>query len=176
MYNNYVNITKQYINIDLFFYRSQKLFSIFIITKKTNEMRLIDFYWKEGVKVDWFNNISTSLLSKDLDGLWVRQKEISNNLSNLETPGFKSRTVNFEDQLRNLMSDSYTTDSEQVNDISSVQPRTTISEEQSLRLDGNNVDVEKENIELARTQLNYEYSLRELSDYFARLKTAIDAK
>lgn len=126
--------------------------------------------------MDWLNNVTSSLLSKDLDGLWARQKEISNNLSNLETPGYKSRNVNFEDQLQSLMSDSNKTGSEQINEINSVQPQTTISDEQSMRLDGNNVDVEKENIELARAQINYEYSLRELSDYFTRLKTAIDSK
>ncbi|WP_277668380.1 flagellar basal body rod protein FlgB [Caproiciproducens galactitolivorans] len=126
--------------------------------------------------MDWLNNVTSSLLSKDLDGLWVRQKEISNNLSNLETPGYKSRTVSFEDQLQSLMSNSDKTDMEQINEINKVQPRTTISDDLSMRLDGNNVDVEKENIELARTQINYWYSLRTLSDYFARLKTAIDSK
>ncbi|XOQ49343.1 MAG: flagellar basal body rod protein FlgB [Eubacteriales bacterium] len=126
--------------------------------------------------MDWLNNVTSSLLSKDLDGLWVRQKEISNNLSNLETPGYKSRNVSFEDQLQSLMSNSYKNDMEQINEINKVQPRTTISDDLSMRLDGNNVDVEKENIELARTQINYWYSLRTLSDYFARLKTAIDSK
>jgi flagellar basal-body rod protein FlgB len=42
-----------------------------------------------------------------------------------------------------------------------------------FRADGNGVDLEQQNIELARTQLNYYYSVDQLSEAFARLKTAI---
>lgn len=62
---------------------------------------------------------------------------------------------------------------EKINNIKNVQSQTFVSNDGSLRLDGNNVDVEQQNVELARTQFNYMYSLRELSDHFSRLKYAI---
>jgi len=128
---------------------------------------------EEGIILDWFNSVSANLLNKDLDGLWIRQQEISNNISNVETPGYKSKSVSFEDQLKKLMSASNESDGSLIDQIKNTTPQINISDDESLRLDGNNVDAEKENIELARTQINYNYSLRELSDYFSRLRYAI---
>ncbi|MBW7573345.1 flagellar basal body rod protein FlgB [Caproiciproducens faecalis] len=123
--------------------------------------------------MDWFNSVSATLLNKDLDGLWMRQREISDNISNIETPGYKSRSVSFEDQLKQLMSVDNTDSTALIEQIRDAAPQITVSNDESMRLDGNNVDAEKENIELARTQINYNYSLRELSDYFSRLRYAI---
>lgn len=123
--------------------------------------------------MDWFNSVSANLLNKDLDGLWIRQQEISNNISNVETPGYKSKSVSFENQLKKLMSDNNESSGSLIDQIKNTTPQISISDDESLRLDGNNVDAEKENIELARTQINYNYSLRELSDYFSRLRYAI---
>lgn len=123
--------------------------------------------------MNWLDNISVNLMNKDLDGLWARQQDISDNIANIETPGYKSKSVSFEDQLQALLSDRPASNSELINNIKNIQPQTIVSDDQTSRLDGNNVDAEKENIELARTQLNYMYSLRELSDYFSRLRYAI---
>jgi len=123
--------------------------------------------------LNWLDNISVNLMNKDLDGLWTRQQEISDNIANVETPGYKSKSVSFEDQLKALLSDSSASNSETIDNIKNTQPQITVSDDKTSRLDGNNVDTEKENIELARTQLNYMYSLRELSDYFSRLRYAI---
>jgi flagellar basal-body rod protein FlgB len=123
--------------------------------------------------LSWLDTIPVNLLNKDLDGLWTRQQEISDNIANVETPGYKSKSVSFEDQLKAVLSNSSASSSELINGIKTTQPQTTVSTDETSRLDGNNVDVEKENIELARTQLNYMYSLRELSDYFTRLRYAI---
>ncbi len=123
--------------------------------------------------MNWLDSVPINLMNKDLDGLWTRQQEISDNISNVETPGYKSKSVSFEDQLKALLTDNSASTNEIVKGIKNTQPQTTVSDEESLRLDGNNVDIEKENVELARTQLNYMYSLRELSNYFSRLRYAI---
>lgn len=126
-----------------------------------------------GSFLNWLDSVPINLMNKDLDGLWTRQQEISDNISNVETPGYKSKSVSFEDQLKALLTDNSASTNEIVKGIKNTQPQTTVSDEESLRLDGNNVDIEKENVELARTQLNYMYSLRELSNYFSRLRYAI---
>lgn len=123
--------------------------------------------------MNWLDNISVNLMNKDLDGLWARQQEISDNIANVETPGYKSKSVSFEDQLKALLQNDSASNSEIIEGIKNTQAQTTVSNDESSRLDGNNVDVEKENVELARTQLNYMYSLREMSDYFTRLRYAI---
>lgn len=121
--------------------------------------------------MDWFNSLSTGLLQKNLDGLWLRQQVISDNIANMETPGYKSKVVSFEDELKEALSASDARKAREI--LAGATPAVTETEDESLRLDGNNVDVEAENIDLARTQLNYYLSLRSLSDEFSRLGIAI---
>ena len=125
--------------------------------------------------MEWMDSVPLTLLQKDLDGLWTRQRAASNNIANFETPGYKSKSVSFEDLLREQVSDPSKTEEETVQGLENVQP---ITEELQdvYRADGNGVDLEKESLNLARTQLNYSYSLQELSDSFSRLKTAIGTK
>lgn len=122
--------------------------------------------------MNWIDSVTTSLLNKDLDGLWTRQQAVSDNIANFETPGYKTKTVSFEDQLRAQIEDGSTAGG-RMRGIESVQPETAVAEDEMFRADGNGVDLEQQNIEMARTQLNYYYSLTELSDAFSRLKTAI---
>lgn len=122
--------------------------------------------------LDWLSSISTELIGKDLDGLWARQQAISDNIANFETPGYKTKAVSFEDQLRAQIA-SGGSESEVMQEIEDVQPAVDVNEGETLRADGNSVDLDQQNLELARTTLNYYYSLQEISDAFSRLKTAI---
>lgn len=124
--------------------------------------------------MDWLDSVSTSLIGKDLDGLWARQQAISDNIANYETPGYKTKTVSFEDQLRAQVAGEGRTPSAVMQDVENVQPVTAEKKDEKFRADGNGVDLEQQNLELARTQLNYYYSIQEMSDAFARLKTAIN--
>lgn len=124
--------------------------------------------------MNWIDSVSSTLINKDLDGLWARQQAISDNIANFETPGYKTKNVSFEDQLKAALADSGSDTQQGTMDaISGVQPVTTEATDQTSRADGNAVDLEQQNIELARTELNYSYSLQMMSDTFSRLKTAI---
>lgn len=46
------------------------------------------------------DSITSALIQKALDGTWQRQKTISNNIANHETPGYKAVRVNFEQELK----------------------------------------------------------------------------
>jgi flagellar basal-body rod protein FlgB len=124
--------------------------------------------------MNWMDSVSMSLLNKDLDGLWTRQQAISDNLANIETPGYKSKSVSFEDQLQQQLAEQGRTKSQQIGGIDGVSPVTTVASDETYRADGNGVDLEKENLEMARTELNYMYSLQMVSDEFSRLRTVID--
>lgn len=123
--------------------------------------------------MSWMDSVSSSLLQKDLDGLWIRQQAISDNLANYETPGYKSKSVSFEDQLQAALSGTEDTASRRIGKIGEVAPVTTVAADEVYRADGNGVDLEKENLESARNQLNYFCSLQMLTDEFSRLKTVI---
>lgn len=123
--------------------------------------------------MNWLDSIPSALLQKDLDGLWARQQVISDNMANIETPGYKEKNVSFENQLENAVQGKEDTEADTIDRIGKVQPFTAENSDQTYRADGNGVDLEQQMIEMSRTSLNYSYSLQTMSDYFSRLKTAI---
>ncbi len=119
-------------------------------------------------------SVNLDLLNKTLDGLWLRQQITMENIANYSTPGYKSKTVDFENILKSSLKNiSGKTESELKEIISSSNYTIIENENQSMRLDGNNVDLEKENLQLAQTQLQYMYTVTEINSYFAKLKSVI---
>ena len=131
-----------------------------------------------GIKMSYFNNLTTTLLNKNLDGLWLRQQVVMENIANYSTPNYKSKYVDFEHELKSKI-DAINNSKDNVKasviqeDISSSKIVLGENDNKTMRLDGNNVDLESENIELAKTQLNYSYTVAELNSYFAKMRIAI---
>lgn len=126
------------------------------------------------------DTIANALVQKALDGTWQRQRAISNNIANHETPGYKAIKVSFEDSLdqeiQKLGIKPPTTKEEMTADLQAVK-NSEISAYSDYstteRADGNNVDLDLENIEMAKTQIQYQYLTRSMMDTFARLRYAI---
>ncbi len=130
--------------------------------------------------MSYFNNLTTSLLAKNLDGLWLRQQVIMENVANRSTPNYKSKYVDFESELKNkIASINDKNKAIKVSELRDELAGTKIvlgeNTNKTMRLDGNNVDLEKENIEMARTQLNYSYTIAQLNSYFAKMKLALSS-
>lgn len=120
------------------------------------------------------DNTNLNLLNKSLDGLWLRQQVTMENIANFSTPGYKSKFVDFESLLKDSLEDNEQKTKTELN--AQIQSSNIIIEENenlTLRLDGNNVDLEKENLQLAETQLQYMYTISEINSYFSKLKSVI---
>ena len=117
-----------------------------------------------------FNYIN--ILEKGLDASWTRNSVISNNIANVDTPGYKRKDVQFEEYLRNEIGYTDSLDDE-VADADLDALRTTTYTEYanvSYRIDGNNVDIDTESAELAKNQIKYYTMLDSVSQEFSRLK------
>lgn len=98
-----------------------------------------------------------------LDNLTAYQKVISHNIANIDTPGYRAKTVaSFDAQLRKaLRSQSALTmtrthEGHLVNTTSpDLTPRTTERDGVIPRVDGNTVSMEREMVELVETSLKY---------------------
>jgi len=120
------------------------------------------------------DNVSLNLLNKSLDGLWLRQQVSMENISNFSTPGYKSKFVDFESILKTNLKDKGNKTKSQINDqIMSSNIIVGGNDNQALRLDGNSVDLEKENLQLVKTQIQYMYTVTEINSYFSKLKSVI---
>lgn len=118
---------------------------------------------------------SISMTSKSLDFLWAKQTVINNNLANVDTPGYKSKYVTFEDAFKRrlkLADVSGNTASDRRRMIEGADY--VINEkESSARLDENNVNADAEEVEMARAQIQYQYVLQALNSDFTRLRGVI---
>ncbi len=119
-----------------------------------------------------FNNTSFRLLEQGLDAVWLKQKVISQNIANADTPGYKAKTVNFSTVLKEKCKSPYHRNQ---SGQDGVILKTTIAEEKSTNqlADGNNVDMEKETVALADAQLQYDVLSGKISNEFSMLRTAI---
>jgi len=113
------------------------------------------------------------IAQKSLDALWLRQKVISDNLANADTPGYKSQSVVFEDILNSALGGVASQDGKLSAKLSSLQPKIVENRFTQMREDGNNVDIDEQNIELTRTEIQYECMARLISEDIARMKYAI---
>ena len=115
-----------------------------------------------------------NVLDKAADAAWMRNEAISNNLANAATPNYKRQDVSFETEFRNaLMSTGQSTMDGKVANVNMkrMTPRVyTDTAEVSYRLYGNNVDVDTENVALAKNQLKYEGLLNSITQEFNNLK------
>ena len=118
-----------------------------------------------------------NVLDKAADASWLRNEAISNNIANASTPGYKRQDVAFESELQKALgSNRYESMDSKVSNIkiSRLQPRPyTDMTEYSYRLDGNNVDIENENVMLAENQLKYQGLIACINQEFTNLQAVM---
>lgn len=118
-----------------------------------------------------------NVLDKAADASWLRHQAISNNISNVDTPGYKRQDVAFESVLKKALGSSrYESMDAKVGDLktSQLSPRVyTDYGDFSYRLDENNVDIDNENVMLAENQLKYQGLLTSITQEFSNLQTVM---
>ena len=112
-----------------------------------------------------------NVLVKASDASWTRNSVISNNIANVDTPGYKRKDVQFEQYLQSAVSGGCSLDDNIAEaDLESLTGTTyTDYATASYRIDGNNVDIDTENAELAKNQIKYYTMLDSISQEFKRI-------
>jgi flagellar basal-body rod protein FlgB len=106
----------------------------------------------------------TELLEHFLDLTAQRQSLIASNISNIDTPGFRTKDLNFKQAILNAIQSPE-------ND-----PKATAVDVKGLmeRPDGNNVSLDREGLLLAQTQLQFRMGTQLIKDEFHRIQMAIE--
>ena len=129
-----------------------------------------------------FNNLfkPIDLLHKGLQASWTRNAVIRNNIANIETPNFKASGVEFESILKKslegrgfIAARTHVNHREFGSGHVKVEPYIYRRNNLSMRADGNNVDIEAENIKLAQNSLFYNTIMEKLNGDIRRLRSAI---
>jgi flagellar basal-body rod protein FlgB len=123
---------------------------------------------------------SVNLLQGWLNGLSRRQGAISNNIANIDTPGYLRQQVNFETELQRQFSggnaqmaatsERHYTAGSQLRGQIGMDPQQLLA---SSRNDGNSVDIDQEMVLLTETQMQFQAASQVLSKKLGSIRTVI---
>lgn len=120
--------------------------------------------------MDWMRgDVVYTSLKVVLDGCLLRHRVISNNVANVDTPGFKRSKVIFEEKLRDLIKERNISPHK----IRKLRPEIVIDQSSAWREDFNNVDIEREMMELSKNTLKYKIYVQLLSRKLGKIRQAI---
>ena len=110
-----------------------------------------------------------------LDASWLRNEILANNIANVDTPNFKRSDVRFSKILEDSISMKTTRD-KHINPASSSNYSVEVYEDSNtnVRMDGNNVDIEREMNELAKNTIWYNYLTHMVTKEIKLLDLAIN--
>ena len=108
----------------------------------------------------------SQVLASALDGVTLRQQVTADNIANVDTPGFRATSVDFETDLRAAIASG--------SPDGSIAPTLTATDT-PVGANGNNVDLRKETLAAVQTQFQYQMITRATSDRFDLLRTVAAA-
>lgn len=112
------------------------------------------------------DSATTEVLHAALRGLAQRQRVISDNIANVQTPGFLAGTVDFEDSLRDAVADGG------ADAMARTVPTVARDWQTPTNVNGNNVNLDDQTVQATETGLRYQLALRAMDDQFTLLRTA----
>ncbi len=112
----------------------------------------------------------SDLLANCLDAAALRHRVISNNLANVNTPGFHRQEVSFEDTFSRVLQ------REGEARAAAVRPRVIESPGGTARQDGNTVDIDKEMGDLNKNALMFNAFTQFLLGQIATMRSAITGR
>lgn len=108
-------------------------------------------------------DITMRAIQAELDGLSARQRIIAQNLANTDTPGYLAGRVDFEDSLRSALANG-APEATQISTHMSLDP---------TNVNGNNVNVDDENISMIDTGLRYQLATEAMNTKFRILRDSM---
>lgn len=128
-----------------------------------------------------FDRLPIPDLSAALNAYSARQKVISNNIANANTPGYKAKNISFEEEYNRHINSSKVsgkrTDSRHIpigsGNLEDIRPIHTYRHNTLNDTGINNVDIDQEMAELAKNSLKYEMSTLLIHKRFQNLRSSI---
>ena len=112
---------------------------------------------------------TSQLLLHWLDGAALRQRVLSNNLANVNTPGYTRQDVTFETALNEALKQGPQA-------LDHFQPEVVTDHASPARLDGNNVQLETELSEMSKNALAYQTAMQLLSMKMSMERMAVTGR
>jgi flagellar basal-body rod protein FlgB len=128
------------------------------------------------------------IIEKGMNSSLIKRKVISDNIANVDVPGYKRSEVTFEENLKRAIESektekmktvpTKTTDERHIQFFShsyykDVSPSIKLDYLSRMRADGNNVDIEKEITDASHNQMHYFMMVERLNHNFRQLNMVL---
>lgn len=126
--------------------------------------------------MDSIMQASDLMMRRSMEYLWTKQSCILDNIANVETPGYKTKYVTFEESLEDAIRSAAQKKSGGASSIRQAVEDATIQvleAEESTRMDDNGVNITEQAVEMARTGYQLQYVMDAISSDFSLLRKAI---
>ena len=126
--------------------------------------------------MDKLSSNSFRMMERSMDFLWAKQAAHLDNISNAETPGYKTKTVSFEETFtKQLEAAGKTTARPRAALRSAIEAADWEVTESgdSTRMDENGVNVTEQSLEAVRTAYQLQYVMQSISSDLTTLGKAI---
>ena len=125
---------------------------------------------------DFLVSNSMLMLEKAMNFQWTKQSVILDNITNADTPDYKTQYVTFEEALRNSIRTARRGPqplASMRSAISTSSPAVHTADDETFRMDGNGVNVTEQLTEAVRNSYQLNYTFRAISSDMSRLMMAI---
>ncbi|MBR3570984.1 MAG: flagellar biosynthesis protein FlgB [Oscillibacter sp.] len=123
---------------------------------------------------------SLRMMERSMDFLWAKQAAHLDNVANAETPGYKVKTVTFEERFRSKLLQARakavrleTSPRREYRKTIEQTGWTVLEDEETTRMDENGVNVTEQSLEAIRTAYQMQYTLQAISSDLSTLRAAI---
>ena len=115
----------------------------------------------------FYDSLAFQAMRSSLNGLAIEQNIILHNLANYETPGYKAKSVKFEDVLK---------ESSRKDGSGRYDFKATVFEQEdtTMRPDGNNVDSDVESLNLYENYVQTLYLYQKISGQFTNMNYILE--
>ena len=96
----------------------------------------------------------------------LRQRVVSENIANIDTPGYQTRDIDFASEFKRALNQDHTGVASEFFTVRTLQGL-------EQRPDGNNVSIDRESLLMAENQLQFQTGVAVLHSEFSRLQMAI---
>ncbi|MFA5536000.1 MAG: flagellar basal body rod protein FlgB [Bacillota bacterium] len=129
----------------------------------------------------FLSDVTSIALEKSLNVAGERHRVIANNIANVNTPNFKRSYVDFEGELKRSLGKGNQIKLRRTNQrhlgagsIENLSPQIKQDRNSVMRADGNNVDIDLENAELAINTIMYNAAATRLNQKLGQLRYVIN--
>lgn len=124
----------------------------------------------------WQTGNNSLMLEQSMRFLWTKQTALLDNISNVETPGYKAKYVTFEETLRSRLGGDRSGPNARAQYRETLQnatPLVHVAQDESTRLDENSVNITDQFIEVSRNAYQLQYAMTAINTDYSTLRAAI---